>query len=95
MTSVVIWSSIEINPVKQVSSFDISQEGGMPETFSWIITQPLLNDVQLHKGTKFDFIDFTSQFVKTYQFLKPNEMGIKLKKNLMEFTVNHLERQSH
>ena len=67
------WSIIEIDHVKAISSFDISDEEQLKEAFNWRNTQPLLKEVHQQKGVKFNLLDYRLQFIKAYQFLKLNE----------------------
>ena len=67
------WSKIENDHVKALCMFDISDDKQLKEAFSWKNTQPLLKQDHRQKGTKFKFLDYQPQFIKTYQFLRLNE----------------------
>ena len=67
------WENIEIDHVKPICLFDISDDGQLKEAFIWKNTQPLLKQDHLQKGTKFNFLDYQLQFIKAYQFIKLNE----------------------
>ena len=67
------WSNIEIDHVKPICMFDVSNDEQLKEAFSWKNTQPLLKQDHKLKGTKFNFLDYQLQFIKAYQFLKINE----------------------
>ena len=67
------WSNIEIDHVKPICMFDVSNDEEIREAFSWKNTQPLLKHDHNQKGTKFNFLDYQIQFIKAYQFLKLNE----------------------
>ena len=63
------WSNIEIDHVKANCMFDVTKEEELKEAFSWKNTQPLLKQDHRQKGTKFNFLDYQLQFIKSYQFL--------------------------
>ena len=69
------WSNIEIDHVKPICMFDISEDQKLKKTFSEKITQPLLKEVYSEKGIKFNVVEYQLQFIKAYQFLKTNEEG--------------------
>ena len=73
MTPEMNWSNIEIDHVKPICMFDVSNDEQLKEAFSWKNTQPLLKQDHKLKGTKFNFLDYQLQFIKAYQFLKVNE----------------------
>ena len=73
MTPEINWTNIELDHVKLICIFDVSKDEELREAFSWRITQPLLKQDHLHKGTKFKLLDYQLQFIKAYQFLKLNE----------------------
>ena len=66
------WNNIEIDDVKAICLFDISDDDQLKEAFNWKNTQPLLKQDNRQKGTKFNFLDYQLQFIKAYQFLKLN-----------------------
>ena len=66
------WSNIEIDHVKPICMFDLSNDEELKEVFDWKNTQPLLKEVHAHKGIKFNFLDYQLQFKKAYQFIKLN-----------------------
>ena len=67
------WESMEIDHVKPICLFDISDDEQLKEAFNWKNTQPLLKQDHLQKGIKFNFLDYQLQFIKAYQFIKLNE----------------------
>ena len=67
------WSNIEIDHVKPICLFDVSDDEQLKEAFSWKNTQPLLKHDNRQKGTKFHFLDYQSQFMKACRFIKLNE----------------------
>ena len=69
-------SNIEIDHVRPISSFDISDGEQMKESFNWRNTQPLLKYDHRQKGMNHNFLDYRLQFIKSYQFLKLNEQGL-------------------
>ena len=66
------WSNIEIDHVKAICLFDISDDEQLKEAFNWKNTQPLLKKIHQKKGIKFNFLDYQNQFIKAYQFLELN-----------------------
>ena len=66
------WDNIEIDHVKAICMFDVSDDEQLKEAFSWKNTQPLLKHDHRQKGTKFTFLDYQLQLIKAYQFLKLN-----------------------
>ena len=66
------WENIEIDHVKPICLFDVSDDEQLKEAFSWKNTQPLLKQDHRQKGTKFNFLDYQLQFIKAYEFLKLN-----------------------
>ena len=75
MTPDMTWDNIEIDHVRPISSFDISDDEQLKEAFNWRNTQPLLKEIHQKKGTKYNFLDYRLQFIKSYQFLNLNEKG--------------------
>ena len=73
MTPEMNWINIEIDHVKAISLFDISDDHQLKEAFIWRNTQPLLKKDHQQKGIKFIVLDYQLQFIKAYQFLKLNE----------------------
>ena len=67
------WDIIESVHVKAVCVFDVSKEEELKEAFSGKNTLPLLKHNHQQKGTKFNFLDYQLQFMKSYQFLNLNE----------------------
>ena len=66
------WSNIQIDHVKPICSFDVSKDEELREAYNWKNTQPLLKHDHEKKGTKFNFLEYQLQFIKTYQFIKLN-----------------------
>ena len=75
MTPDMTWDNIENDHVRPISSFDISDDEQLKEAFNWRNTQPLLKKIHQKKGTKYNFLDYRLQFIKSYQFLNLNEKG--------------------
>ena len=73
MTPEMNWSNIEIDHVKAICLFDVSDDEQLREAFNWKNTQPLLKHDHQKKGIKFNFLDYQLQFIKAYQFIKLNE----------------------
>ena len=67
------WSNIEIDHVKPICMFDVSDDEQLKEAFCWKNTQPLLKHDHQKKGIKINFLDYQLQFIKAYQFIKLNE----------------------
>ena len=66
------WQKIENDHVKIICMIEVSEDEELREAFSWNNTQTLLKHDHQKKGTKFNFLDYLFQFVKTYQFSKLN-----------------------
>ena len=64
------WSTIEIDHLKSIYSFDVSKDEELNETFCWKNTQPSLKHNHLLKGTKFNSLNYQLQSIKAYQFLR-------------------------
>ena len=79
MTPYMTWDNIEIDHVEPICLFDVSQDEKLKEAFSWKNTRPLLKEIQKHKGTKFNLLDYQLQFIKASQFIKINEEGLNQK----------------
>ena len=67
------WENIEIDHVKPICLFDVSDDEQLREAFNWKNTQPLFKQDHLQEGIKFIFLDYQLQFIKAYQFIKLNE----------------------
>ena len=67
------WGNIEIDHVKPICLFDVSDDEQLKEAFSWKNTQPLIKKDHQLKGLNFNFRDYHLQFIKAYQFIKLNE----------------------
>ena len=76
MTPDMTLDNIEIDHVRPISSFDISDDEKLKEAFNWRNRQPLLKEIHQKKGIKYNFLDYRLQFIKSYQFLKINEEGL-------------------
>ena len=57
---------IEIDHVKSICLFNVSNDDGLTEAFFWRNTQPLLKEFHQQKGIKFNFLDYQVQFNKAY-----------------------------
>ena len=89
MTLEMNWSNIEIDHVKPIYLFDISNNHELKEAFCWKNTQPLLEKNHQQKGLNFNFLDYQLQFIEAYQFLF-NEMKRDLTEILIdEYIVDH------
>ena len=51
------WLNIEIDHVKPICMFNVSDNEQLKHAFSWQNTQPLLKKYHQLKGTKFNFLD--------------------------------------
>ena len=67
------WGNIDIDHVKPICMFDVSEDEELREAFTWKNTQPLLKQDLQQKGTKFNFLIYQLQFIRAYQFSKLNE----------------------
>ena len=76
MTPDMTWDNVEIDHVRPISSFDISDDEQLKEAFNWRNTQPFLKEIRQKKNIKYNFLDYRLQFIKSYQFLKINEEGL-------------------
>ena len=72
MTPEMSWENTEIDHVKAICLFDISNDEELKLAFNSKNTQPLLKQDHRQKGIKFNFLDYQLQFIKAYQFLKLN-----------------------
>ena len=70
------WSNFEIDHVKPICMFDISDDDELKLASNCKNTQPLLKEVPSQKCVKFNFLDYQLQLIKAYQILKLNEEGI-------------------
>ena len=73
MTPELIWSNIEIDHVKVICMFDVTEDEELKFAFNWKNTQPLLKQGHLQKGIKFNFLDYQLSFIKANQFIKLND----------------------
>ena len=73
MTPDMTWDNIEIDHVKAICLFDISNDEQLKEAFNWRNTQPLVKKDHQQKGIKFNVSDYQNQFIKAYQFLELND----------------------
>ena len=69
------WKNIEIDHVRPISAFDLSDDEQLKEALNWRNTQPLLKEIHQKEGNKYNFLDYRLHFIKFYQFLKINEEG--------------------
>ena len=65
--------NIEIDHKKPICLIDVFKDEELKEAFNWKNTQPLLKKIHQQKGRKFNFLDYQLHFIKSYQFIKPNE----------------------
>ena len=75
------WSSIRMDRVQPIASFDVSKDEGLREGLNWKIMKPLFKIDNLRECSKFDLLDYRFQFNKAYQFIKPIDEE-ELNKNL-------------
>ena len=73
LTPEMNWGNIEVDHVKAICFFDVSNDEELKEAHKWRNTQPLLKQDHLQKSIKFNFLDYRLQFIKAYPFIKPNE----------------------
>ena len=73
MTPEMNWNNIEIDHVKPICMFDVTEDEESKFAFNWKNTPPSLKQYYLHKRTKFNFLDYRFQFIKAYQFIKLND----------------------
>ena len=62
----VDWLNIEIDHVKPILSFDVSNDEELKEAFNWKETKPLLKQAHLPKGTNIFFFEYRVQFFQAY-----------------------------
>ena len=60
----------DIDQVKTISSFDISNDLELKQAFTWKNTRTLTEEFQFQRRTKNKFLDYQLQFVKAYQFIR-------------------------
>ena len=75
MTPEMNWSKIEIDHVKPICMFDISNHEELGECFNWKKHSAVVKRYTSTGGRTFNFVDYQQQFIKAYQFLKLNEEG--------------------
>ena len=66
MTPEENWPNIEIDDVKAICMFNVSEDEELKEAFNWKNTQPLLKRDHQYQETKFNFLDYQLQFIKAY-----------------------------
>ena len=76
MTLDINWSKIKIDHVIPTCLFDISKGEEEREAFIWKNTQHLSKDDHQHKETKFVFLAYRLQIMKSYQIIKLKEQGL-------------------
>ena len=59
------WSNIEIDHVKPIFLFDVSNDKEPREAFFWKNTQPLLEEIRKQKGIIYNFLDYQLQYIET------------------------------
>ena len=62
------WNSIEIEHVKPICMFDVTQDDELKVAFSWKNTQPLLKQDHHQKRTNYNFLDYQLQVSRSNQF---------------------------
>ena len=68
MTPDMNWSNIDVDHVKPICVFNVSNKYELKKVFKWKNIQPLLKYHHQLKGTKFMFLHHQLQFIKAYQF---------------------------
>ena len=76
MTPEMNCSNIEVDHVKPICMFNISDDNQLKNAFNWENTQPLQKDDHQKKGIKYNFLNYQLQFIKAYQFIKLNKEGL-------------------
>ena len=76
MTPDMNWTNIEIDHVKPICMFDLSEDEELGDAFCWKNSQPLFKLDHQQKGIKYNFQEYRLHFVGAYQFLKINEEGL-------------------
>ena len=67
------WSNTEVDHVKPICMFDLSDNEQLKGAFNWRNTQPLIKENLKQKGIKYNFLEYRLKFLRYYQFLKLNE----------------------
>ena len=57
------WSNTEVDHVKPVCMFDVSEDEELREAFCWKNTQPLLKKDHQLMGTKFIFLEYELEYI--------------------------------
>ena len=65
MTPEMKWSNIEIDYIKAICLFDVSDDEQLKEEFFWKNTQPLLKRDHQQKGTKINFFILSTTIYKS------------------------------
>ena len=69
------WSNTEVDHVKPICMFGISDKKQLKEALIWRNTQSLFEQIHKQKGNKNNFVNYSLQLIKFYKFLKLNEEG--------------------
>ena len=78
MTPEMIWMNIEINHVKPIQPFNVSNDDDeLKKAFNRKNKQPLLKELHFLKGLSFVFLEYQLHIKKAHQFLRLNEEGYK------------------
>ena len=73
MTADMTWDNIEIDHIKRIYPFDVSDDQESKQSFKWKKSQPLLKEILSQKGNKVNILDYQLQFTKTDHFLTLND----------------------
>ena len=73
MTPNMTWDNIEIDRVKAICFFDVSEDKELNEAFSWRITQPLLKHDHQKKVIQVNYLIYQLKIIKAYHILGLND----------------------
>ena len=69
----MIWSKVEIDHLRPISSLDVYNTEKLKETFCWKSNHPSVKQDNHQKGKKLIFVNYRLQFFQAYQFIRLNE----------------------
>ena len=75
-TSAKNWSIYEIDHVRPLHSFDVSNNKKLEEASAWKLINHFQNKIISKNRNQYSFVDYQFQFIKAYQFLTLNEDGL-------------------
>lgn len=67
------FNNVELDHVRTLTSFDLTNEEQLREASTWKNIQPLFKRDNLTKGAKFNEMDYQLQFIKAHEFLSQNK----------------------